>query len=313
MSYLLSLCIPTNGIIELVFPVLDSIYTQGVDENLFEVVVCDNGDNVEFREMMAEYVSRHKNLHYGRTDAPVFLSEPETYKMATGRLIKFINHRTKLLPGTLQYLLNFVQAHEGEESPPIVYFANGSLKQKTQIVHFDNFSDFVGGLKILGTWSTGMAIWKADFDRIPADEPYNVLFPHTTVLFRERDRSYIIDDKALLYEIPVGHANKGMYDVFHAFAVEWLLILGDLLRSKYITVQTFLQLKQVTLKFCMGMVIDFIILRRPCSYDTSSFGASIRVFYSWSEIGWELIKCLPRKIAGKIKRKISKGRLTVGK
>jgi len=301
MSYLLSLCIPTNGIIELVFPVLDSIYAQGVDEKFFEVVVCDNGENAEFREMMTEYVSHHKNLRYGRTNAPVFLSEPETYKMATGRLIKFINHRTKLLPGTLQYLLDFVQTHEGQERPPIVYFANGSLKQKMQIVHFDNFSDFVGGLKIFGTWSTGMAIWKSDFDRIPVDEPYNVLFPHTTVLFRERKRTYIIDDKVLLDEIPVSHGKKGKYDVFYAFAVEWLLILGELLRSKDITVRTFLQLKQETLKFCMGMAIDFIILRRPCSYDTSTFGKSMRVFFSWSEIGGEMIKYLPRKVAGKIK------------
>lgn len=305
MNYLLSLCIPTNGVIELVFPVLDSIYAQGVEENRFEVVVCDNGNNAKFREMMAEYVDRHSNLRYGRTDAPVFLSEPETYKMATGKLIKFINHRTKLLPGTLQYWLDFVQAHEGEERTPIVYFANGVLKQKSQIAHFDNFSDFVGGLKIWGTWSTGMAIWKKDFDQIPADEPYNVLFPHTTVLFRERDRKYIIDDKVLFDEIPVGHGKKGKYDVFYAFAVEWLLILGELLRSKDITVQTFLQLKRETLKFCMEMAIVFIIFRRPCSYDTSTFSKSMRVFYSWSEMGWELIKCLPQKVAGKIKAKIN--------
>lgn len=303
MSYLLSLCIPTNGIIELVFPVLDSIYAQGVDEKLFEVVVCDNGDNAEFRKMMVDYVGRHKNLRYGRTDAPVFLSEPETYKMATGRLIKFINHRTKLVSGTLQYLLDFVQAHEEEERPPIVYFANGSLKQKTQIVHFDNFSDFVGGLKILGTWSTGMAIWKSDFDRIPPDESYNVLFPHTTVLFRERDRRYIIDDKVLLDEIPVGHGKKGKYDVFYAFSVEWLLILGELLRSKDITVQTFLHLKQETLQFCLGLALDFLILRRPCSYDTSSFEESMRVFYSRTEMVWGLVKLLSGKVIRRLARK----------
>ena len=156
-------------------------------------------------------------------------------------------------------------------------------------------------MKIFGTWSTGMAIWKSDFDRIPVDESYNVLFPHTTVLFWERKRTYIIDDKVLLDEIPVGHGKKGKYDVFYAFAVEWLLILGELLRSKDITVRTFLQLKQETLKFCMGMAIDFIILRRPCSYDTSTFGKSMRVFFSWPEIGGEMIKYLPRKVAGKIK------------
>ena len=38
-NVLISLCMPTNGVIEWVFPVLDSIFGQGVDDNLFEVVV----------------------------------------------------------------------------------------------------------------------------------------------------------------------------------------------------------------------------------------------------------------------------------
>ena len=38
MGPIISLCIPTNGVIEWIFPVLDSIYVQGVEENLFEVV-----------------------------------------------------------------------------------------------------------------------------------------------------------------------------------------------------------------------------------------------------------------------------------
>ena len=45
---LLSLCIPTNGISEWVFPVLDSIYNQKVDDSLFEVIVTDNGNNEQF-------------------------------------------------------------------------------------------------------------------------------------------------------------------------------------------------------------------------------------------------------------------------
>ena len=38
---LLSLCIATNGVSEWVFPVLDSIYSQEVDQSLYEVVVTD--------------------------------------------------------------------------------------------------------------------------------------------------------------------------------------------------------------------------------------------------------------------------------
>ena len=36
---ILSLCLPTNGVIEWVFPVLDSIYNQNVDLNMFEIIV----------------------------------------------------------------------------------------------------------------------------------------------------------------------------------------------------------------------------------------------------------------------------------
>ena len=47
---LLSICIPTNGIIELIFPVLESIYSQqNIDTSIFEVIVVDNGDNKEFK------------------------------------------------------------------------------------------------------------------------------------------------------------------------------------------------------------------------------------------------------------------------
>ena len=47
---LVSLCIPTNGVVEWVFPVLDSIYNQIVDNALFEIVITDNGNNVVFKK-----------------------------------------------------------------------------------------------------------------------------------------------------------------------------------------------------------------------------------------------------------------------
>ena len=58
MWKVVSLCLPTNGIIEWVFPVLDSIYRQNVDDSLFEVIVTDNGDNEQFRLKMIEYVNQ---------------------------------------------------------------------------------------------------------------------------------------------------------------------------------------------------------------------------------------------------------------
>lgn len=46
---LVSFCIPTNGIVEWVFPVINTILSQGVDADLFEIVITDNGKNEEFK------------------------------------------------------------------------------------------------------------------------------------------------------------------------------------------------------------------------------------------------------------------------
>ena len=45
---ILSLCIPTNGAVEWILPVIDSIYSQGYDNEKFEVVITDNGKESKF-------------------------------------------------------------------------------------------------------------------------------------------------------------------------------------------------------------------------------------------------------------------------
>lgn len=98
---LVSLCMPTNGVVDWVFPVLDSIYDQRVDNSLFEIVITDNGNNEEFKKAIREYLPTHDNIVYAETQALPFVNEIESYKRASGELIKFVNHRTKLVPGLI--------------------------------------------------------------------------------------------------------------------------------------------------------------------------------------------------------------------
>ena len=161
----LSLCMPTNGVIEWVFPVLESIYCQNVDETEFEVIITDNGDNKPFKEKIIEYKKNHTNLEYKETDALPFLNEIESYKCANGKLIKFVNHRTKLIFGALEKLIDF--AKKNSEEKPIVYFANGVLQLKSEQYIYPDFNEFVKNLSYWSSWSTGMTIWKEDFERLP--------------------------------------------------------------------------------------------------------------------------------------------------
>lgn len=283
----LSLCIPTNGVKEWVFPVLESIYCGEAGETDFQVVVTDNGRDKEFCEEMVRYAKKHTNLDYRQSDSPLFLNEIEAYRRAEGDFIRFINHRTKLLPGTLGQLMEFVEHYQTEkkEEKPVIYFANGMLRRQKECFVYDNFESFVTELSYWSSWSTGMGFWKEDFNQIPAGTVFNELFPHTTILFRETAKSrYIIDNRVLLQEIPAGNTPKGHYDLFYAFAVEYVAVLLELYRSGNISQESFLRLKQENLEFIADQYELFVLKGARCSYDLSGYRQSIQVFYSHRQV-----------------------------
>lgn len=292
---LISFCIPTNGVIEWIFPVLDSIYSQNVDINLFEVVVMDNGNNKKFKNMMEEYALHYSNIVYKKTAAFEFLSEIETYRAASGIFIKFINHRTKLLKGTLQYLIDFVNKYQ--DTKPIIYFSNGELRYKENLKELNSFDDFIRGLSYWSSWSTGMAFWKSDFDSIQGLNHCNALFPHTNILFAVRkNRDYIIDNKKILDEIPSGKIPKGRYNLFKAFAIEYPLLISELYRDGDISIQTLLKVKKDNLSFVATLYLSYIILRKECSYDLNFYKESIAVFYSKTSVLKQVVAILGKRI-----------------
>ncbi len=301
---LLSLCIPTNGIMDLVKPVIESIYANQVDEKLFEVIIMDNGDNEEFRSYALEVEKKHSNFHYYKTDKKGFLNEFESYKKANGEFIKFINHRTMLLEGALDYFINFVK--DNKETKPAVYFSNGVLG-KNNVKKCNSFNDYVYGLGLWNTWSTGMAFWKEDFDKLPLDQ-VNDLFPHTNILFGINDKKlYILDDTIHLYEIPVSAKNKGKYDLYYAFSVEFNNITTELLKKGLITKKTFKKIKKELFNFCISLFIAYNIRKEECSYIIDNYKASFSKYYSlflfYFVINKMLIKTTIKRIINNGKKK----------
>lgn len=183
---LLSLCIPTNGVSEWVFPVLDSIFSQNIDERLYEVIVTDNGENKDFQNKVQEYKLLHSNFIYQQTSAFQFLNQVEAFRLANGLFIKFVNHRTVMKPGTIKYLLDLVEQNKKEK--PVIFFLNGKKNINNNMEIYPDFNQFIKGLSYWSSWSGGIACWKEDFEKIPSDIMYNELFPHTTILFYERKK-----------------------------------------------------------------------------------------------------------------------------
>lgn len=299
---ILSLCMPTNGVSEWVFPVLDSVFSQNCDRNKFEVVITDNGNNMEFKDKIKAYREQYDNIQYYETTALPFLNEIESYKRANGELIKFVNHRTKLVAGALEKLIKY--AEKNVDSKPITYFSNGVIGIAKTRHKYHSFDNFVKNLSYWSSWSTGMAIWKSDFAKLPANvNSFNELFPHTNVLFAERKReTYVIDNTVIFDEMPQGNKPKGNYDLFFAFGIEYPAIILDLYRSNDISADTFKSVANDNLRFIADLYFQYFIKKEYCSYDLSGLNDMYGVFYTKAELQREISKIVVTRGAGKIKR-----------
>lgn len=296
---LLSLCIPTNGVSEWVFPVLDSIYSQNADESLFEVILTDNGSNEDFCIKMTAYASQKNNLVYKKTTAFLFENQIEALRLAKGEFLKFVNHRSVMHEGSINWMLELVRTNLAEK--PVIYLSNMMLHYKERYESND-FDGFVKGLGAWASWTTGVGIWKTDFERIPADKVYNKISPHSDILFSERTKTkYIIDDTLWSHEIDRDHSKKGKYDLYKAFGVEEFLITLQLFLDGSITAKTLKSVKSSYEKLITGFYLQFSIVKRPCSYMLAGFDDAMGIFFSKKKIVIRAWLRLPRYCLGKIK------------
>lgn len=274
-----SLCIPTNGVVEWVFPVLDSIYEQNVDVNSYEIVITNNGNNIEFENKIQEYLKKYKNLKYKKTEAKGFLNQIECLKLAKGNLIKFINHRMKLRKGSLQYYIKIAQKYKNEQ--PVIYFSNGNIDMSGEECKCNNFDEFLEKLSYWSTWSAGIAIWKNQLDKIDFNNNINPLFPHTVFLFANKEASqYIINNKCLLNEIMDNFEKKEKYDYFYAFAIEFPNILLDLYKNDEISLKTFLKVKKKIKEYLSFSYYAYVYKKNSMPYIIDEVDKKIDVFFN---------------------------------
>ncbi|HFU4087299.1 TPA: glycosyltransferase, partial [Streptococcus suis] len=303
MEYLISLVIPTNGVVEWVFPVLNSIYCQSIDENLFEVIVVDNGSNIEFESLMIDFANNHKNLIYKKTTATLFQNQIEGFRLASGEFIKFVNHRTILIEGSLLNLIDFVEKNRIEK--PITYFLNNTSEISTPENYLSSFDSFIYGLGKYSSWSGGVSCWREDLDDILGHVELNSndLFPHLIFVFYfKKDRRYQIDNSTLWREISTSSVKKGKYDVFYAFGIQFVEAINKLYLQNKISSETREFVLDENEKFVAQIYLTHIILKKPCSYDLSTSKDSLNYYYGLKKIQKLALENLMCRIKSKIFR-----------
>lgn len=279
---LLSLCIPTNGRVEWILPVIESIYAQGVDPSLYEVVVTDNGEGTELETEVNRL--NYNNFHYIRTQARGFSNQIDAFENCSGVFCKMLNHRSRMMPGSIEGLLNFIRKYQ--DTKPILYCAEGHAKGGL-FVECANTDEFVRKLGLYCSWSAGTGAWQKDLVDI-RNKKVDSLFPHTLFLFNLREESsYVIWNED--FTIMADDAGKGGYDVFYAFSVQFLDILSALRYSGRVSTETFLAVKKEVYRFVCGLFQDEVVLPTKHSFLIQNIRQSMQVYYGDFHYFWMVI------------------------
>lgn len=273
----LSLCIPTNGVSKWVLPVLESIYIQQANHNEFEVILVDNGNGEDLNASKLEKFDSYDNFKYIRSDSKGFMNQIFAFSKCSGKLIKFVNHRFLLKDGSINFLINF--SKKREKTKPFIYFTNSGEKREES---FNNSNDFFDKLGITSSRSGGVAFRNGE--NAFTNRAVNKTFPHFA-LYGDRKSLYIINNEKIFErEIDSSALNKGKYNVFEAFALEYMVLNLDLLKNGIITFKVFKHIKRDTSKFLSRLYLDFIILKKPCSYLLDDYKGWISIFFNYLTI-----------------------------
>ena len=271
---LLSLCIPTNGAVQWVLPVLDSIYSQNYDQNKYEVVITDNGKDSQLASYLKDY--DYPNLRYIVTSDEGFLNLVTSLKEGRGLFCKMINHRSVMRAGSIGSLVTLIEKYK--ETKPLIYCTDGNLKINDDSLECPDTDSFVNSMSYWCSWSAGIGFWDIDKEKL-GDVKLDIMFPNASLLFDTRDNpQYVIWNKK--YQDMADDSGKGGYDLFQTFGVGFLDIVNGLRIKGRISQETFLKVKKDIRVFLEGLYLSEVVLPTNHTFIIGDVKGSLSVYYS---------------------------------
>lgn len=278
---ILSLCIPTNGAVQWVLPVLDSIYNQNYDLTKFEVVITDNGKDSQLGSHIKDY--NFPNLRYIPTTDEGFLNLVTSLKEGRGLFCKMINHRSVLEQGIIEEMVNLVERYK--DSQPVVFCSDGNLKG-AEVIDCKDLDQFMAHLGYWASWSGGIGFWGKDVEHIGSVE-LDKMFPNASLLLNlRRESRYVIWDKK--FEQMGDDAGKGGYDLYDTFAVHFLDIIKTLLDGGRICQETFDKVRKDLFGFLTDLYKNEVILPTKHTFILKDIKKSMQVYYGASGY-WRMV------------------------
>lgn len=270
---ILSLCIPTNGAVEWILPVLESIYSQGYNNEKFEVVITDNGKDSQLPEHIAKM--EYPNLRYRQTSDEGFLNLVTCLKDGKGQFCKMINHRSVMIPGSIAEIVDVVEKYK--DTQPIIYCADGNAKVNSECFECENLNSFILHLSYWCTWSAGIGFWQKDISNIDKIELLAIMPNISMICDIRQESNYVIYNKK--YQQMADDAGKGGYDVFLTFGVTVLDYLSAQRAKGRITIKTFISVKKDMYGFLSNLYFNEVVMPTKHTFVLHNIADSLEVYY----------------------------------
>lgn len=297
---ILSLCIPTNGAVNWILPVIESIYAQNYDNEKFEVVITDNGKDSQ----LPVYISQmnYKNLRYKQTNDEGFLNLVSCLKEGNGLFCKMINHRSVLLQGSIADMVDVIMKYR--DTQPIIYCVDGMLKDRGELIECKDINELVKNLYYWCSWSAGIGFWQKDIEFIDKVK-LNFMFPNASLLFYIRkEPHYIIWNKR--YDKMSDDTGKGGYNVFETFGITFIDILNELRQQGRLNLDTFLFAKKKMYEYVCQLYYQEVMMPTRHTFMVDNAKQYMGVYFSKFDYWRMIIKYGIKAPLAMIKHKIIK-------
>ena len=276
MEPLLSICIPTYNRLEILIQTIDSIYA-GVTEdmlNMFEVVVSDNSNDHNCQPVEDRY-SNYSNFHYRTTVCEGFLNSYYALSYGKGKYLKLHNNTALLKANALSHMIELIDNNTHEK--PAIIFTDG-YRLKGRVLHYSTFEGFMYGASYFSSWSTGFGMWKDDYEQAK-DIRLNKYFPQTSLFVTQNGKhSFIVDDYNLFVTQNV--PQKGGYNLFKAFSVDYLNIIKEQRDNNYISEACYNYIKGALLSCFLSVRYFKTVIAKMDKFDHSDIKANMLINYS---------------------------------
>lgn len=273
-KYMLSICIPTNGLSCWVVPAVRQIYSLGADNAIFEVVVADNDPNEEMAAAVEEF-SCYPNFRYVKTAAKGFYNIVECFVQARGDFMIKINHRCLMEKGSIERIYQVGCAYIDRK--PLIFFSNGNLREHRRM-EFGTFDEYLQKLSYWASLSEGLFFWKEDIAAVP-DIEFAPMSPNVSLMFNSKTKDlFVIDD--IHFGGAQDSTGKYGYDVFYTFAVLFIDLLNQVRIEGYLSIEGFEKIKHDLVRWLYHVYFEMKVLGRRDNYILNDIKKDLSVYCS---------------------------------